>query len=363
MTDHTYRAEILACGANFAPGALIAEFRYAKNYGYADYINDVPEGFFTVNQDDPRLAFLVGKEDPAHMRIYRDDQLAFSGWLGEHDARADDVVLYGYGYVTALFLLVSGWDIVYTNATIDTIVNDMWTDVTVTQPYSKAAWMTKGVVEAPVTTDGGATAVVLPTYGMYYKNYLTLLREMAILGAGSTKNVVQFRIDQNGQFNFWKNKSTIQPVTYNWSPKGPILDFRDRSGPMFRRNYLRAAGSNPDSVLLRYDAESTTDEAKVGRHTEPMSLSWVRDQTELQQAVNARLQLALTSNVDLSVIMKANAIDPPPFGPWGIGDIIQIQIARGITQLNSPQMVTGYQVLFVKGEEKVHIMTQDQPGV
>jgi len=84
-------------GANFGPGNLIAQFRWAKNVGWGDYLLDVPEAFFTLNQDDPSIALLRAYKDNAHVRLYRDADLVWGGFLGEWDATETDAVFYCYG--------------------------------------------------------------------------------------------------------------------------------------------------------------------------------------------------------------------------------------------------------------------------
>lgn len=51
-----YRVQVHAFGASFSIGSLIVDIDNPKNVGYADYMNGVPEAFFTLNQEDSMSA-------------------------------------------------------------------------------------------------------------------------------------------------------------------------------------------------------------------------------------------------------------------------------------------------------------------
>ena len=59
--DREYRVIVhAASGSTFAVGNPIVEFAHPKNIGYAEYLNDVGEAFFTIMQDDPNVQTHTG---------------------------------------------------------------------------------------------------------------------------------------------------------------------------------------------------------------------------------------------------------------------------------------------------------------
>ena len=104
-------------GTGFGPGVQLAEFSNAKNLGWAEYLNDVPEAFFTLNQDDPQLLRLRTYRDKTHIRIFRDSDLVWAGMMGEWDANERDAIIYASGYLSYFYKLASGWNVSYTTAT------------------------------------------------------------------------------------------------------------------------------------------------------------------------------------------------------------------------------------------------------
>lgn len=367
MAAPNYRVLVLdGTGANFSAGNLIADFDKAKNVGWADYLLDVPEAFFTINQDDAKVLQLRGNEDVAHVRIYRDAQLVWAGYLGEHDANEDDVIFYAYGYLSVLYFLQTDWNVLYTNAQINTIVSDQWTRAQTTLTSSLAGWMTTGTIEAPVTTSGGATPIVLPTYKLFRKRILFVLRELAALGIGDTTNTVMFEITPGGVFNFWKNRGVDTSERFEYGD-GRVKGFSDKLSPVSRRNDIIGVGINPNQVTLQQEVVDTTTSASIatiGRRAEPVFFSWVRDSVEMDRVMRIRAARAKRTIVDLQLRFFPNSIVPP----GGVGatfkmsDRVWAKVKRGITNVDAYQMVQGVQVFWIRGAERVNLLLGDRPG-
>jgi len=369
MTAPSYRVQVfdVLAGGTYGIGTLLAEFENSKSLGWADYLNDVPEAFFTVNQDDPKLLLVAGKQGKAHVRIYRNSDLVWAGWFGmEVDANETDVILYCYGYLAGLYWLASDWNVQYTSAQINTIVSDAWTRAKTGITSSPVNFVTTGTIEAPVTTSGGATAIVLPTYSEFYKRLLFVMQEMAALGIGDTTNTVVFEITHAAAptFNFWKNRGTDKADVVWRYGDGLVRGFRDYQLPIYHRNDILAVGSAPNNTLLRYEWSDATDITAYGKRQEPLYLSWVRDQTELQRGTANRGAMALRTNVDIMVQLYANSVVPP--GATGAGfrmsDRVKVAIPRGITSIDGYYMVSGVKVLFNRGNEYIRALLQQRPG-
>jgi hypothetical protein len=350
-------------GSGFGPGALAAEFNDAVNLGWADYLNDVPEAFFTLSQDDPKVSVLRDVRDNAHIKIYRDSDLVWGGFMGEWEANERDVIVYGYGYLALLYLYLTDWNTAYTNAQVDDIVDEQWTRAKTTLTSSLLEWVTTGTIEAPVTTTGGATPIVLPTYRVFYKRILHVMKEMAAISIGPTSNVVVFEITPSGTFNFWKDRGSDLDLVWRYGNRG-VKGFSESNVPILRRNHTLAVGVNPNDVLLKQSKEFASDIAAKGRRMEPIFFSWVRDSDELERVMNRRAALAVRTDVDLPLEFYANEVVPPGAtgAGWALADRVNVRVGRGVTNISTRQMVSGVQVLYVRGSEHVRALMQERPG-
>lgn len=364
MAAPRYRVQVWdMTGANFAPGNLIAEFENAGNLGWADYMNDVPEAFFTVLQDDPKTPLLRDYRYKAHVLIYRDEALVWGGFMGEWEANERDAIIYAYGYAGLFFFVTSDWNVSYTSAQIDTIVDDAFDRAVTDLTSTLSGWLNKGTIEAPVTTSGGATAIVLPSYRMFYKRILMVFQEMAAISVGETSNVILFEVTPSGTFRFLKNAGSDVDVTWEYGG-GLVKGFYEGNVPILRRNDLLGVGVNPNDVTLRQEVSDAVDIAANGRRMEPMFFAWVRDSLELDRVLKLRLGRARRDIVDLNVDFYPNKIVPPrgTDAQFSIGDRINVKIQRGLTNINTRQLVTGVQVLFMRGSERVRAIVQERPN-
>lgn len=362
MTSYRVQIWTMNAAASFAPGTLVAEFEKAMNVGWADYLLDVPEAFFTLAQDDPKITLLRSYKNAAYVKIYRDSTLVWGGILGEWEANDNDVIFYCYGHLALLYLVFSDWNSAYTNAQIDTIVDTEF-DYVKGLTNSIAGWLTKGTIEAPVTTSGGATAIVLPSYKLFYKRFLYTLREMASISIGDTTNTVVFEVTPDGTFNFWKNRGSDVDVTYRYGD-GLIAGYAEGNVPIFRRNNIMAVGVNPNAVTLKYEHHDTTDSAAVGRRMEPAFFSWVRDSLELERVVELRAAKAVRDAVDVGLRFHPDAIIPPRASgaPFKLSDRVNVVIDHGATNISGRHLVKGVQVLYMGGQERTRLLLEERSG-
>lgn len=353
-------------GTSYAAGSLVADLRDFNNLGWADYINGVPEMFMSLSQEDPQLSAIASAVEygDAHVKVYRNGTNVWSGWLGlEWDSTQNDVILYGYGYLAGTWWTLSPWAKVYTNSQIDTIVSDAWTNIKTTTTNSTLKWVGTGTIEAPVTTSGGATAIVIPKYQAYWKRGLDIFREMAAIATAGTTNIVKFEITPAGTFNFWKNRTadkTDMKVRYG---DDKVRGFNDYRMPVYRRNAISASGASPVSTGLKTTVTNSTDITNHGRREEPLFFSWVRDFTELNRATDLRLAKAQRKNIDLSVSFHADKMAPPyEGGDYRVGDRLPIYINRGITSIDGLYLIVGQMTTFARGGERVHLLLQERSG-
>lgn len=374
MADPKYRVLVYsATGSTFAVGSLGCEVTNPKNIGYARYLNDVGEAFFTVLQDQPEARTLRGLMRTGHVFILRDNEVVWRGILSEHEANGTDVVFYAYGYESVLFKLCSAWNQTWADKDIDDIITDIWTRAKTDLTYSQVGFVTTGTIQAPVTTSGGSTPITLPVYKAYYKRILFEMKELAAISTSDTTNVCYFEIaypstlsDKSATFNFWKNKSTDRSIVWEYGVN--IKDFEEAYAPLLGRNDILGVGSGARNQLYRVRDEQASGSAgyeTVGRAQEPVYLSWVRDEADLTRVIALRAARALRSDTNISLYMQNGSTLPINAANSGyyLGDRVTVRIDRGATQVDKLLLVVGQQVIAARGREVVIPMVQEKGGV
>lgn len=354
-----------ADSTTFGIGNLIADLHQVKNIGYADSANEVPEFFFTVDQDDPDLPLLADYLGRCHIRILRNGRTVAEGWLMESDEQDDDVVFYGYGYLAALYWLLSDWKDEHISKSVSAIVQSLWYRAKSGLTQSPLGFVATGALEGAYPATGStAGQIELAHYALFYKRLLFAMQELAALGASDTTNNVIFEIahgDDAPVFNFWANKGLNRAnVRLTYGDGAEIIGFKRERTPVFHRNDIKAVGSLAYNALAR---TSSTDDVAIstyGRRQEPLYLAWVRDQTELERVVNFRKKFALREETNLTLRLRPGAIVPP--GGYGAqvekGDRVKVEIDRGITQIDNYLLLVGWMVVY-DGEEHINLIVRD----
>ena len=356
---------------NFGVGTAIAEPSRIKNLGWGKYLNDVNELFVTLDQDDTQLAALRDYEGKHHIQVLRQQdsgpwESVWRGWGAmEVDANYRDAVLTGYGYSSGLWWLHTDWDQAWTSQEVGTIISDLWTRAKTTHTQSNLGFVTTGTIQAPVTTSGGGTPIVLPSYRTYNKRILLAMQELVALSASDTNNGVVFEITDGDTptFNLWKNLGTDR-TDQLWQLGGAVVDFRQIKLPVLHRNEILAVGSPASSAIYRYTTADAGDINDYGRRQESLFLSWVRDETELQRVTNRRRAMAVREDIYLELRFRKGRVIPPGAtgASFALADRVRVNINRGITNVDEYRLVSGVQVLYVSGAEHVRALTQQRPG-
>lgn len=351
-------------------GPRILEVDSPKNLGWASYLNDVPEAFFSLEQQDPQAALLRTHLGKSHLRIYRIDPasgeraVVWAGIFGtETDEEGNDVIFYGHGYLAALHWLTTDWDQAWNTVTIDDIVSDLWTRAKTTIADSELEFVATGTIQAPATTSGGATPIILPVYNTYFKPILSVLREMAAIGRSDTTNAVVFEITHSATptFNFWGAKGADTTVVYTYGG-AEVKDFWYQRLEAHRRNQIHAVGTSPRELTLRTTQSATP--GLRGRRTSSIYLQWVRDQTELERVAKLRLAKANRDHFRIGLQFYPGACIPPgmSYSGWNLADRVRVRVERGTTLVNEMMIVIGVQVVFADGMEHVTMITETRTG-
>ena len=356
---------------DFGYDGVLAEITHAKNIGYAHYLNDIGEAFFTVNQDDKRVQQLRAAEGTAHVVIARDGQAVWRGILAEHDANMTDVIFYAYGYEHVFYHLLTPWNFTMKNKTVKQVIDKLWSRAK-SLDNSQLQFVSTGTTQAPVTTSGGSTAITLNEYKAHFKRILHAMKELVAVSTSDTNNVVYFEIDYGNSitsdyavFNFWKDNGTDTSVELQYP--GVINNFSDRYVPIYQRNDVKVVGSGARQQIYRVGEHTTTGtfgSNQFGRRMEPVNITWVRDEDELERVAKRRKALAIREDVNMFIRCHPNTLLPwrAPGSGYELGDRIRINIDRGITQIDKMLFVVGQQVIVANGVEYVQPMLVDRPG-
>lgn len=346
-------------GSGLGPGSLIAEFENVKNLGYADYANDVPEAFCTLDQQDAKAALLDSYIGKCHMVILRNGEVVWTGFLLDTDEQVKDVVFYGYGYAAALFWATTGWNSSWTSEDAGAIARDVWYSAQTGIGNSNLQFVATGVIEAPATDSTLGTAWTLPLYKAFFKRALFVLQELAAAGASDTGNAVIFEITHSltPQFNFWRDRQ-VQRDTL-WQFGGIVNYFSRLRSQTWHRNDIRGVGNGPHNQILQDTQADSSEYGTWGHRLEPVYYSWVRDADELSRVDKIRLKKAEAVDSQLWLGFKPNSIVPPGVrnANLQIGDLVPVKISRGITNIDQNMLLTGYQMKW-NGVERFSALIQ-----
>jgi len=363
-------------GNDFGPLALAAEFENAKNIGYAYYLNDIGEAFWTINQDDKHATSTVrALEGVGHVKIFRDGECVWRGILAEHDANQSDAILYAYGYESVFYHNLSGWGQEWRSKKVAGAagrpVNDLWLKAK-NLPNGQLQFAATGTTQAPVTTSNGGTDITLESYQIYYKRILHAFKELVAMATSDTTNVCYFELDyptttaHTLTFNFWKDNSA-EITTKSLSYPGNIQNFSDRYVPILSRNEIKSVGTGARDQLFRITQHTTAGAAgsnAFGRRQEPLYFNWVRDEAELTRVARDRARKARREdvNVYLRLWPDENMLLPARASNSGyeMGDRMKVTIDRGITQIDKMMFLEGEQIIVVNGMEYVQPIFADR---
>jgi hypothetical protein len=375
----TYRVVVRSCTSyspiDLTPGAVEAVFQRPTNIGYTEIVGNIPMMFFTLSQDDPQARAALAKTPanifgfdannavPLHFELYRNDELVWGG-LGplEIDETSQDMIVYCYGHAASLYWTLTGWDKTWTGQTIKEIVDDAFSTGQA-KANSMMAWLTSGTTQAPATTSGGSTDIILPSYKANYKRLLFLFRELSAYSASDTSNRVWFEVTPSGVFNFWKNKGATKQVPQLVYPSGNVLDFRRYRMPVDMRTKLYGVGTSPRDTSLRSTSEDVALSEARGLREDSIYMQWVRDSDELDRVTKRRRIMANKVDRQITLTMAPNSV--PPIRATGGFEMMAdypIYINKGSVQYNGSKMLVGNQIAFIGGREYVRLTLQDKPS-
>ena len=349
---------------HFGPGETVVALDLADNIGWAEYLNDVGEAFFSLPQSDPKLAYMLDSVDKGHhCHIYRNGELVWGGWLGESDETQYDVVFTAYSYVSGYYHYMMDWDRKWTGIAASTIISDAASYARY-KTKSRVGWITLGTIEDLWIVSGGPDALSLPLYRATYKRVLNVFREITAYAMSDTHNHVVFEVTPDGTFNLWHNRATsINDARWQYG-NGIVRAYRRIRMPVDKRNAILAVGSSPKSTELLYTASESTDTDANGLKQEPIYLSWVRDLGQLTNVAKLRLRRALRVDTDLYLTFSKDSIIPyrATDAPFTLGDNVQFNMNNGVTSMDGStevKTIVGQQVIIVRGTENVRLLLTD----
>jgi len=355
----------------FGPGNAIVVLDNATNVGWSEYINEVGESFFTISQEDPKIALLNSALDLGkHVNIYRDGTLVWGGWLGESDESLEDVIFTAYSYVSGFYHYVTAWDVTWTGINAHTIIENNF-DYAKGLTKSRVGWLTKGAIETLFLGNQTGT-LALPLYKASYKRILSIFREITAYAISDTTNRVKFEVTPDGTFNLRKHDSNVM-TDARWSlGPGKIRSYKRLRMPVDKRNEILAVGSSPRDATMREvvnnGGHQVSDKNSAGLKQEPIYFSWVRDATELDRVARIRANKAIRTDISFYASFFKDTLIPyrAASQDYHIGDEFDPRLVRGLSSLTGNiadrKIIVGQQVIYSGGSEYVRLLLADSLG-
>lgn len=233
------------------PGAELFELTSEiKNVVWQRTLNLPGNAAFTLMHDSRKLRQLAYMDQ--HVELYREDrngvEKVFRGKVVQPDHGAVDTVVLCWDYLS-LFNRVrvdyylNGKRNRYARKTIGFVVDDLF-DRSI-DADSVAAFINKGTIQTPKSQDDTTNiktgnhfgiALLPPLLKVYY--------DLAEMSMTNTDNTVVLEVDENNDFNFWRDRRADK-TTIQLSSPGTVQDF----------GYVEAWGGvvNDIATLLRND--------------------------------------------------------------------------------------------------------------
>lgn len=348
---------------DFAPGNTYLVIENATNIGWSEYLNEVSEAYFSMSQEDNKVASMTGAVDAGyHCLIYRDGVLVWAGWLGEADESLHDVVFTAYAYVSGFYHYVMPWDHEWTGEDAKVIITDAF-DEAVAKTKSRVGWMTTGTVQDLWVESGGSTTLALPLYRAPYKRVLTVFREITAYAISDTTNRVKFQVRPSGVFDLFRNDTT-RLTDIRWTlGDGMVRNYSRIRLPVDRRNQILGVGSSPKDTTMRSTITKTGDRDAHGLKEEAIYFSWVKNATLLDRVTRIRANRAVRVDTDLFLSFFKDTVIPARAtgAMYQIGDEVEVNLSHGATALASDiKIIVGQQVIHAGGNEYVRVLLQDR---
>lgn len=374
MANYEYNVVIRdhkdAENGDFSPGPIIESITNPNYLCWSEYLNEVGEAFFSISQHDQQamnLAYYPGIGSTnilsrrPHMEIYRNTRKVWGGWLGEIDETENDVIFYGYSYLSGFYDLLSPFVDKEVGKGVDFLV-DKYFNMAKDKDGSRVHWFTEGIIQNPWTDDSQSVGLVMPLYKTSYKRILVIFKELAAYAISDTQNKVIFEVTPSGVFNLWRDRDSTNTRQIFSFPEGYVRSYRRVRRPALRRSKVVGVGASPTSVLN--NAEATNGlVTSIGLSEEPLLFSYVRDQDELERVLASRVKRAGRVDSDFWISFYANTI--VPFRGFeesvALGQDIKSLLFRGTSfGTNETKLVVGQQVVYHKQAENVRLLLADQ---
>ena len=357
-----------AANQDFSPGEVIAFITNPTYLGWSEYVNEVGEAFFTMSQHDAkamRLALYGNNQILSirpHMEVWRNNRRVWAGWVGEIDETENDVIVYGYSYLSGFYDLLTPWVDKQIDVTVASLV-DGYFDQARDKDWSRVHWFTKGTIENPWTDDTQTLGITMPLYRTSYKRILVVFKELASYAISDTNNKVIFEVSpMTATFNFWRDRDSSNASMNTNFPFGMVRSYRRIRRPALRRSKLYGVGASPTAVLYN-TTQNNGHHTTMGMSEEPILLSYVRSEDELQRTLKSRARRAGRVDSDFYMTFHTSSVQPYRSGDdedFVLGQDVTSTLYRGASFTNrETKVIAGQQVIYHRMGENVRLLLTD----
>jgi hypothetical protein len=342
-----YVIEILNSGGTFGPNALLGEVWDARNLGWSRFDRIPGKAFFTLNQRSALLPLLVPLT--THFRIVRLTPTAttvvWAGIVADWDSTGDDVIVFGYDYLSLLSVSRAGYKTLYPTKKLGTeIVSPEWT-LAENATTSPPGFVTTGTIQDPPGTDGATTIKTNAQFGTLDQMRLQLFYDLSEMGRANTINYVTYEItkDTPHTFNFWKNKGSTWAGAFVLN--GNVREYRYLPNWIGYRNdfasVAMAAAGGPAEIVQKDDTAAAAKGRRQDVFTARTLLGISGAATEADQQAAAlahQLKRGLQLQPALQLDLLRGAYTP---GVLGLCDRVPVEISNGADSITGSWVFLG----------------------
>jgi len=344
------------------------DFEKVSDLQWERYENEVGACRFTIPYSDFKLTSSSVQSGQGEVRIYREDDLVFQGFIAQVQDTKDGATIYGLDFKECLKWYRSS-DFNPPNPPIkyeDVLIGTQFIQVIFDQIGARTgsilgSYIVRGTIENPVEDGGGSPKLI--TKSVVDEDFFSLLQEMiAISRAGSPQGawkqdtVFDISLSETAPtFTFLKDVGVDQPDA-RFELDSEITNFTIVDDARFIRNDVKGIAVTSDPKVIKSQQVNTTS-----RNT-----YYLREISPLFNLIGSTADLS-SKDVDLleertkdylnenekpdNTIAIQFASGLVPFNGYSMGDAVQLIINRGRVSINEFYRVVGMLVKLEAGIE------------
>lgn len=374
-----YQVEILDKDRNFvAPVQNLVPINSSKDTIFFSYrLSEWGQCKFRVGTKDPLFDDTGDILEPYkyHVRVKRHGIVIWQGAIiknPERNRRYVEVVAYSYLFLLSKVLsrhdasvaTGDGLDNYRTFSTgtmataVNTLITEAIADVGGNNPITD---ITIGTIDNPDFPDNYTKADGTALTGAWtfssnmtlqydYRDIFYIINSMAMYPA------CDFEITNDLVFNFKQFIGNKQPqLTFNYGEFGNVEDYNIPRNGERMANSLMGVAADYGNQILHVEKTDTDSMNTYGKIQDVAAYIDVKNVNALRSRLSEELRLVSTPDSELQLILNNRAY---PFGQYGVGDIVTVNIQDNVISFNEQRRIVGINInVKNNGDEDIKLFT------